>query len=126
MKTFLEFVNENKKHTLFHGTHKNNIDSFKKNGIVASSHHGERGAVFLTPKSSVAFDFASMGGEGSYLNGSKSEKVPTEDRVVFEFEIPDDWYQEHVVKVTGGYAPEVSFDASVPPNFIKSYKIGKP
>lgn len=112
---------------LFHGTHKDHVASFKKNGLKANEIRatGNRGRAFLSPRSDVAFAYAVMGGEGQYLNNKGRPKdVPDSDRALIVFHIPNDWYDKHMVREVGGHVPEVSFDVGIPAKFIKQVVVG--
>jgi hypothetical protein len=112
---------------LFHGTHKDHVPSFQKYGAKANWDRTDlnRGAVFLTPRADVAFAYAVMNGEAQYLmKGGRPKDVPDQDRALIVFKVPREWYEAHVVREVEGSAPEVSFNDTVPAEFIVDVVIG--
>lgn len=120
-KTSEEFM------TLYHGTHKDNVESFKAKGILANEErtNKERGTVFATPRPDVGFAYAVMGGETNYLKaGSKAKDVPDSDRALVVLKIPKKWYDENKVRESTGSVPEISFGKSIPPEYIQDVIVG--
>lgn len=118
-------------HTFYHGSHRDHLDSFLKDGIKATAFN-PRKPVCLTPRADVAFGYACMGGEGQWMStakaGSKPKTIPPEERLILTVEIPDAWYREHLVSTSSptDLAPEVVFDATIPPEFITDHRVGRP
>lgn len=108
---------------LFYGTHKDNVESFRKHGLKANSSisYGTRGSAFLSPRPDVAFAYAVMGGETNYKKG---KNVSDKDRALIIFKIPEEWYKKYKVSETDSLAPEVGFKIGIPAKFIDKVIIG--
>ena len=102
MLRFLEYLREHrgwlwdKDHiTLYHGSHKNNISSIKKNGL--NKKDPNTGMISLTPDPHTAHGYAAMSGEHNFrAAGAKAKTVPSEDRRVVKFKIPKKCAKEHM------------------------------
>lgn len=70
--------------TMYHGTHKDNLDSILKTGIYSPKSGYTAGWVSLAFDPNTAFGYASMsGGETNFRSaGAKAQSVPPKDRVV--------------------------------------------
>lgn len=74
--------------TLYHGTHKRNLESILENGISAPKSGPTAGWVSLALEPNTAFGYASMSGESAFrAAGAKAVHVPMKDRVVLVLEI---------------------------------------
>ena len=75
--------------TMYHGTHKNNVDSMANEGIKAPDSGPTAGKVSMTFDPYTARGYAFMGGESGFrAAGAKAKTVPMEDRRVLQVEIP--------------------------------------
>ncbi len=120
-----EIIENNNSVLLFHGTHKDLVTSFKEEGLrVNNEYASDRGKVFLSPRADVAFAYANMSGESAFLGKSKPKLISDEERALIVFEIPKDWYEQNKVREVEGTLPEVSFNVSIPPEFIKDVIVG--
>lgn len=72
--------------TFYHGTHIDNLESIKKNGIISDDY------ISLALEPYTAHGYAAMmGGEKSFTQaGKKAKTVPPEERVVLVIKIPKD------------------------------------
>jgi hypothetical protein len=81
--------------TLYHGTHKKNLDWISKHGIVPPKEGYTAGRIYLAFEPNTAFGYASMsgmGGESQFRTaGTKVTTTPIEDRIVFVIEMPTDY-----------------------------------
>jgi hypothetical protein len=87
---------------VYHGTHKKNLDSIRKNGL---DHPDSRtGKISVTPDPHTAHAYAAMsGGEANFRKvGHAATTTPHEDRVVTKFRIPTDWLKKHMDHDFGG------------------------
>lgn len=112
---------------LYHGTHRDHVQSFLTHGARANWDREDlsRGAVFLSPRPDVAFAYAVMNGEAQYLiKGSRPKDVPDSERALIVFQVPREWYDQHLVREVDGSAPEVSFSDTVPAEFIVDVVVG--
>ena len=128
--------------TLYHGTHINNIDFIKKNGIVPPKEGYTAGRVYLAFDPFTARGYASMsglGGESKFRSmGTKVKTTPMNERVVFIIELPltyvlkkgkinrdlsdKEAYEKSGKSDTEFYAlTEVSIYDTIPIKFIKGY-----
>lgn len=85
-------------HTVFyHGTHKDNIDDIKKNGLNRMDQKTDR--ISLTKDFNTAHGYASMSGSGGEAGfraaGAKAKHTPEEDRRVVKLHVPNDWLHKH-------------------------------
>ena len=125
MKNFRQFITEGSDNmTFYHGTQVQHIESFLKNGVIANKNHDNTETSYLTKDSMVAFEYAGMLGGKSNSN-EEPDRIEDDLRVVFRFSIPKDWVEEHAIKDYGDIEREVAFDTSIPPKFIKDYKVGE-
>ena len=78
--------------TLYHGTHINNIDFIKKNGIVPPKEGYTAGRVYLAfdPYTSRGYScMSAVGGESQFRSlGTKVKTTPMNERVVFIVKLP--------------------------------------
>lgn len=119
MKTFKEYLNEHKElpfehnpqigawretmhkdgyATVYHGTHKKNLDSILKHGLT---HRDPRtGMISVTHDPSTAHGYGAMSGSGGEANfrraGAKAVHTPHEDRVVLKMHLPKDFVEKHM------------------------------
>ena len=82
---------------VYHGTHKRNLDSIRKNGLNRSDQ--KTGMVSVTPDPNTAHAYASMsgaGGEAEFRGVShRPATTPHEDRVTTRFSVPKTWLRQH-------------------------------
>lgn len=125
MKSFIQFITEHKKipfehhphvgwwkdkadedgyHTVYHGTHKKNLDHILKHGIT---HKDPRtGMISVTHDPHTAHGYAAMSGSGGESNfrkvGKKATHTPHEDRVVIKMHLPKHFVYKHLDKNLSG------------------------
>lgn len=136
--------------TLYHGTHISKKSSILENGLDKKD--SSTGMISLALEPNTGFGYASMyGGEADFRKaGSKAKISPEEERIVFVFEIPQEWikknldprlggnmgrrkylkdrslYQKHKGKDFQYYQLlELRVSNEVPSNFIKGYMFKK-
>lgn len=85
-------------HTVYHGTHKKNLDSILKHGL---NHRDPRtGMISVTHDPHTAHGYAAMSGSGGERNfrkaGAKAVHTPHEDRVVLKMHIPKEFVDKHM------------------------------
>lgn len=81
--------------TVYHGTHKDNVDSIKQNGL--NKPDPKTGMISVTPDPNTAHGYAAMGGEHGFRQaGAKAVTVPHEDRRVVQLKIPKEWARKHM------------------------------
>lgn len=126
MKTLRMFLEESNYVYLYHGTHKDNVKSFMKNGLMAndSRTNEKRGVAWLSQRADVAFAYAVMGGETNYVQSKKPKDVPDKDRALIVFKIPRKWFDDNVLRIKNGSIPEVSFNKGIPAKFVDDIIIG--
>ncbi len=94
--------------TVFHGTHKRNIDDILKNGLTRKD--PDTGMISLALEPHTAKGHAAMssaGGEHHFRkSNAKIEHTPMSDQAVFKLVIPRDWLEKHVDKNLSGNVGE--------------------
>jgi hypothetical protein len=87
---------------VYHGTHKDNLESVLKNGL--NQKDKDTGKISLALDPFTAFGYAAMsGGESSFRKaGEKAVTTSIEDRVVVIFEIPMEWILEFYDETLSG------------------------
>ena len=98
------FWQDNDHVEVFHGTHKRNIPSIRKNGLNHPDPNTGMHSVTLDPH--TAHGYAAMSGSGGESNfrsaGAKVVNTPHEDRAVAKFKIPKKWLEKHMDKSFSG------------------------
>lgn len=84
--------------TVYHGTHKKNVESVLKHGL---SHKDPRtGMISVTHDPHTAHGYAAMSGSGGEANfrksGQKAVHTPHEDRAVIKMHIPKHFIEKHM------------------------------
>lgn len=86
--------------TVYHGTHKRNVDNIRKNGISVPDPRTGMVSTALEPNTAHGYAAMSSGerrGEHSFrLAGTKAVTTPHEDRAVIKFRIPMHWVRKNV------------------------------
>jgi len=91
---------DNQSLNLYHGTHKRNVNSIKKEGISVPD--PRTGMVSMTLDPNTAHGYAAMSsgerrGEASFRRaGKKAVSTPPEDRAVTHWQIPMEWAKKHI------------------------------
>lgn len=85
-------------HTVYHGTHKKNLESILKNGLTHKD--PKTGMISVTHDPNTAHGYAAMSGAGGERNfrkaGAKVVNTPHEDRVVLKMHIPNEFMEKHM------------------------------
>ncbi len=84
--------------TLYHGSHKSNLNNILKHGITGPTTGYTANRVFLAERPDTAYGYASMrGGEHVFrVAGSDAVYAPEEDRVVFQIKLPKEYVEKHL------------------------------
>lgn len=89
---------------VYHGTHKRNVSSVKKHGLIHPDPKTGHISVTLDPHTAHGYaSMASSGGEARFRgSGSKPANTPHHDRAVTKFRIPKEWLHKHMDHKFGG------------------------
>lgn len=83
---------------VYHGTHKRNLDSIRKNGLNKTDPKTGKISTTLDPHTAHAYAaMSSSGGEANFRKaGSSAVHTPHEDRVTVKFRVPKEWLHKNM------------------------------